>query len=265
MDAREPSKKSARKQSDKMSHTHSEIISDPNDWKASKRELFNGEYYVKEKDYTSKLQLRKNEIRFLRGRLERLFERGKVDGKFTNLLKAKYPEIYWEIAQEMKGDFLKVNRIVTEEHGSQRKHLEAVMERDNNCCVRCFTTAMRIVNGVPISSRLDFDHIYEKVDGGNGEGLENLQILCERCHTKKTTLFQRLRAKVILTKELSHKVNQLFISNVSRRDLVDFAWRYGKEDKEKHYLRQRKTHALQGWEEEDKIKEHGKQKGFVTV
>ena len=42
--------------------------------------------------------------------------------------------------------------------------------------------------------KVEADHIFEIVDGGDAWGIENLQTLCKKCHKAKTAESRRARA-----------------------------------------------------------------------
>ena len=63
---------------------------------------------------------------------------------------------------------------------------DEVFRRDQYRCVRCGA-----VPGPGIW--LEVDHVRGKVEGGSDDDLENLQTLCNRCHSAKTADFQRKR------------------------------------------------------------------------
>jgi biotin operon repressor len=64
---------------------------------------------------------------------------------------------------------------------------KGVIERDGHRCVQC--------GAIPGSGVwLEVDHIDEKADGGSDEP-ENLQTLCNRCHQRKTSRYQRSRGE----------------------------------------------------------------------
>lgn len=63
---------------------------------------------------------------------------------------------------------------------------DEVFRRDEHRCVRCGA-----VPGPGVW--LEVDHIEERVGGGSDDDLDNLQTLCNSCHSAKTGAFQRGR------------------------------------------------------------------------
>lgn len=62
-----------------------------------------------------------------------------------------------------------------------------VLKRDRGLCVRCFANN-RIEKGTVC------DHIIEISDGGAIWDINNLQLLCQSCHNKKTAEQAKLRS-----------------------------------------------------------------------
>src|SRR3954467_5173073 len=65
---------------------------------------------------------------------------------------------------------------------------DRVSQRSNDCCVKC----CRPVTG---KLRAEIDHVIPLIIGGKHQE-DNLQLLCHECHSAKTKLDVKLKAKV---------------------------------------------------------------------
>ena len=77
-----------------------------------------------------------------------------------------------------------------------RKKLRQVIERDEGRCRMC---------GLRVGESGEIDHIRPIADGGTSD-LENLQLLCSSCHSRKTTHSNRRRRKPPTREETTDEI-----------------------------------------------------------
>lgn len=143
----------------------------------------------------------------------------KILSKIYEDMKTEYPEIYWELTDRYKEEWLKMGRVV-----DFTEKVKATTERrDNGHCVRCGAENFILKKGEIIAQRLSIDHIHELSDGGADEVL-NTQILCLECHRQKTRFFQYVRSRLkknskAFTLELAKRYNGIWLKSKMAEDL----------------------------------------------